>query len=188
MPRRLTPLLVLFATSVANGAPLIADNAASAAHGAADAQANTLTRPHGEPGTIELLIEMQPRSAGLVFNERARSRDKPVPSAAVGPERDSTTHPSRPANDRGGLFGAGAVPAVSRGNSSSETDYRSIGTGRSVTDRADRSAADGQRRAALLPAEIIELVRDNREWVIAGAVALLSLLWVGSVALGRASR
>jgi hypothetical protein len=39
-----------------------------------------------------------------------------------------------------------------------------------------------------LPRELIEFVRNNREWVIAGALAVLVLMWGGSMAFGRVRR
>lgn len=163
-------------TSTENGAESDVPRAAPAARGA-------------ESRTVDLLIELQPRSAGLEFNERARpsSVDR---SNRVVPERAA----SQPEASRAGLFGAGATPPVTarRASSDPDQDYKVHTGGVNVNSDAPRGGSSGsgviEEPGAGIARRAISFVRENREWVVGGGILVLALMWGASFAAGRGGR
>lgn len=155
----------------------------------------------GGTRTVDLLIELQSRRVGLEFNERPR----PLPDRgtrsgllpAVPPKKGEET-PS-PSNPGSGLFGVGATPMVASpkpGASTGDGPWKTGSAGggdppppsRSHPSGGSGSSEEGAARLPPWPRELIRFVRDHREWVIGGAIALLATMWGGSMALGRRGR
>lgn len=148
--------------------------------------------------SMELLVEMQQRNAGISFNERVRTGDardvrmRPVatpalpeqPSAAGAPTAAVPTPPS-------GLFGSGATPMVTEQRSATALSRPAAPTGSTYGDGNRSSAFGSSGRGAepprwlLVPRDVIEYVRDNRATVVGSVVALFGLMWVGSLMFAR---
>lgn len=179
---------------------LAPDAAASAAAGDADgALRATATEPSGRGRTMDLLIDLQPRSAGLEFSDRARALDKSVKATPGIADRPApSAAPPAPVAPPGGLFGVGATPTVMsrRVPTHSDIDWRgsadsggTAATSGSSTAAAGPQSAYGQAleipRWLLLIRDLIQYVRDHRDMVIVSAITLLVLLWGGSIAFTR---
>ena len=151
------------------------------------------TRTHSSAATgsrsLDLLIDLQPRTAGLEFNERLRRENtarSPDPAAPVNPAVSRAPK----SETAGGLFGGGATPLVNSRKVTHESSFdasagRNVGAANWLADGG--SAPDDQLRW-LLPRELLVYVRDHREMVAVIAVILLLLIWAGSVALARRRR
>ncbi len=150
--------------------------------------------------TVDLLIEMQGRSAGLTFNERTRrergdSTDRAESRGAVPgntPLGAQAGHEVKPPDtNRAGLFGSAAVPQVPVRNSPlSEArgvePLRSSAAGPAGGARGDGSPDPVDLYSKLwLPRMLVQWIRDNRVMVISGAVLLLVAVWGSSVAASR---
>lgn len=143
------------------------------------------TAPAAVPGnsrTVDLLIQMQPRTPGAEFNERARAVARPIDAGAkpVLPA-GLTEHPS-------GLFGAGANPAAARGVDTSVTPARPSISGASETAPRRPAPAMVDDGKIALPAALVRWVREHREQVVVGSVVLLALVWGGSIVLSNRRR
>ncbi len=199
-------LLTAFMCMATQAAPVGEEQAESPS--TEDARAPVPQRESSEgKKTVDLLLEMQPRSAGLEFKERrlpqrgegeaGSNLAKPagLPSRAGAPEaidnRTPATHvpPS-------GLFGSGATnpaAATPRADAHRTADPAQSENWRPGADRApssgrgDPAAATGIVRLWILPREVFDYVRDNREWFIAGVVLALAGMWVRSGGLARRS-
>lgn len=155
--------------------------------------------------TVDLLLEMQPRAAGLEFKERRlpqrgegeggsnAGRQTALPSrpgaieAAEHRPPASTVPPS-------GLFGSGATnpaAATPRADAHRTHDVAQTEAWRPNADRApaggrgDPAASSGLVRLWILPREVIDYVRENREWFIGGIALALAALWIRSGGLAR---
>lgn len=141
----------------------------------------------GGTKTLDLLIQLQPRSAGFEFQDRP-TKSSAVPSPPSQPrERLGGRTANAEAGSPGGLFGAGAVqsqvtrqPEVRGGQA-----WQPAATSRAggPPDSVDSSEAAPLWR--MLPREVIIFIRDNREWLVAGIVLTLGLIWTLSAAFAR---
>ena len=147
---------------------------------------------------MELLVEMQQRNAGISFDERTRAVDtrdvrmRPVTTPAL-PEQPSApgTPAAAVATPPSGLFGSGATPTVTEQRNATVSSRPAAPIGSAYGD-GNRSSAFGSSSPGttplswlLVPRDIIEYVRDNRAMVVGSVVALLGLMWVGSVMFAR---
>lgn len=141
---------------------------------------------------VDLLIEMQPRGAGLAFTDKARLRSRSSASVAR-PQPESPTRPEPPAAvtealpaTKAGLFGSGATPTV---QSRAVTRPGPQSTAADTLARPGRDAlsAGGETlpRWLMLPREFIAYVRENRGFVLGCIAGLLALYWVGSSLVSR---
>lgn len=151
--------------------------------------------PGDRSKTVDLLIDMQSKNAGLDFNERTRLRERTALTSAAQPQPQPqvTSHPS-------GLFGTTVNPgeaarerrredgewqsAPLRGRNASHLSMSSPGDGSGQDDIA--TAVSLRRWPAIQAA--IRFVRENRELVAAGAVATLALVWGASIAMSQRRR
>ena len=144
------------------------------------------------PGTsrsLDLLIEMQGKAAGLDFSQSTRAIDRSARALPPtgSPDLRQTPLPSSAGNSSSGLFGSGAAPAVvTKGHAGGGSEWRpaagraSLTPGGAAGDHVDsaRSGVDQVREPLWqLPRVAIRWMRDNRLLVVAAAVALLALLW-----------
>lgn len=154
-----------------------------------------------EPGkkeTLDLLIEMQPKTPGLTFNERSRA-ERAAPSVPVGAARAEPAQPgdataATPPVTASGLFGSGAVDPAAAGrtetratSSDSPSSWQGsapAATGSPGGGRAGSTSGDSPPVFAFTRA-FVSYVRENREWFISGAVAALVLMWFASGGSGR---
>lgn len=148
-------------------------------------------RAAGEDRAVDLLIQMQSRSAGLEFNERKPLTDgrelRIRPMSSNDGRAGTQAQDSAPVN-ASGLFGSAAVPTTqgSRVNGN-ETRVNADGpTASALQGRAaKRSEPSETPWYALLPREIVEYLRENRLMVMSTAAAVALLIWAGSVAFSR---
>lgn len=159
----------------------------------APAQNNGVTDKSGSSHTVDMLIELQSKSAGLDFRERARENGAP-PRSIVTPGGVGAPVPgAAPAmQSQGGLFGSAAVPTpVARDTGNRDSDWR--GSTRSVSSgsveqahETNRDEAASNARGLLKwPREVILWVRENRSLAVGGTLLLLALLWVGSLVMSH---
>ena len=154
-----------------------------------------------EPGkkeTLDLLIEMQPKTPGLTFNERSRG-ERVAPSVPVGAARAEPAQPgdaaaATPPVTASGLFGSGAVDPAAAGR----TETRAVtndspapwqgpapaAAGTATGARSGASGGDSPPVFAFTRA-FVNYVRENREWFISGAVGALIMMWFASGGSGR---
>lgn len=150
----------------------------------------------GSSRSVDILIELQKKSAGLDFSERARESGNAsrVATPPAGSASSGAEHPQSATRNAAGLFGSGAVPmAAPRETSTRESEWRpttgmpsAAGEARSGAATEPVGGSGGGRW--LLPREIVQWVRDNRAMVIGGAVVLLVLLWGTSVVFSQRRR
>jgi hypothetical protein len=194
----LVSALVLILSSSAHAAPLQADTPASGADAGV-----TATGALGQPTsrgsrTVDLLIELQPRSAGVEFNnDRVRpSTDRGLRPVATPQPQQTPAAEAEAAPVQAGLFGSGAVPQT-QARKGSESDWQRTNSG--SAGRSEPPSSDGPRRNEsasgtplpfwlLLPRELIAYLRENRNMVIGLAIGLLGLMWGGSIVAGRMRR
>lgn len=154
----------------------------------------------GKKETLDLLIEMQPKTPGLTFNERSRAERVSLPTPGNG-ARSEPAQSGEPAAAKApvtasGLFGSGAVDPAATGR----TDTRSASTENgsnwqppahagAAAQGTARPGAGGQTSDAppvfAFTRALVIYVRENREWFISGAVAALLLMWFASGGSGR---
>jgi len=191
--------LILGATAVA--APVAPDAADMPQQPAASA----LVRPSERAGTVEsangsrsvdLLIELQNKTAGLDFNERARENGNTARSAALPVAGATAATPAVSATPNAGLFGSGAVPMPPpRETSAKESDFHQVQSRSNESssgyqpgkDNAQNDDGAGGGRVSL-PREVIRWVRENRGMVAGGALLALVALWGTSVAVTQRRR
>lgn len=152
------------------------------------------TEPAGSSRTVDLLIELQSKTAGLDFNERARenpgaTRPGVVPGVGAAPATGMVSATQNAA----GLFGSGAVPMPPpRESTSKDGDWRGQSPNTSNSSYQNKDSRPGDDAAGggriTLPREIIQWVRENRGLVVGGAVLVLVLLWATSMAFNRRRR
>lgn len=136
--------------------------------------------------TIDLLIDMQQRSAGLQFNQRppvAVSGDIKVRQAPATAAR-AELPPTAPS----GLFGSGATPAVQSTRAATVERRGGAGAESGSPRRAGAtSSSEPLPRWLMLLRELIEYVRENR-WLVLGSVGGgLLLIWGVSALFARAA-
>ncbi len=186
MVSSLVPLLrsclaaALLACGVAWSAPVGTDDPSPATAPATGLAAGGIhTAPATVPGTaqaVDLLIQMQPRTAGAEYDERTRKAVRPIDAGARPVLPAGATMPPS------ALFGAGADPAAARGLEVSTTSG-----GPAPSARTTGMPAPHARAAAVddgkipLPAALVRFVREHREKVVIGSVLLLALVWGGSI-------
>jgi len=148
--------------------------------------------------TIDLLIDMQQRGAGLQFNERQRPtrsdeiKPRVMPSAAASaaalpPMAGPRVHvPPVPPS---GLFGSGAAPMVQAARTASVEPRGGSTSADAATPRQPGVSSSGEPlpRWLLLPREIIEYVRENRWLVLSSVGGGLLLIWGVSLLFARAA-
>ena len=148
--------------------------------------------------SVDLLLQMQQRSAGISFNERVRGRDggdshmRPVATSTAAAETSkpqANQAPSVPTAPSG-LFGSGATPMVTTQRNISVSPGFTIPSGTaqagSVRGASVSSNGGGEPPNWLLwPRDLIEYVRENRATVIGGIAALCALSWVGTLLIAR---
>lgn len=144
--------------------------------------------------TIDLLIDMQQRSAGLQFNERQRPvrSGEITPRTAVASTAEVSAMPQAPGRQaevpptpRSGLFGSGATPMVQTARAA--TVEPRVGAGMDVAPRRPGVTSNGEPlpRWLLLPREIVEYVRENRWLVLSSVGGGLLLIWGVSALFAR---
>jgi len=187
-------LLTLTLAAAATAAPVaptdagdVPDQSATAAIGRAT-QKTGATETAGGARAVDLLIELQSKTAGLDFDERARENGtatRPGASLATGNTVVTGGVGATPA--AGGLFGSGAVPMPPpKETSSRDSDWRTPARSASPSYQADaRSEGDAGGGRVSLPREIVQWVRDNRAMVVGVALLVLAALWGTSLAVSR---
>lgn len=193
-PRAWTTAICLLAAALACAAPTTPDTLSPPEASGDDAPAETGRIPGhagaAESRAVDLLIEMQPRGAGLAFTDKARKRPRPGelgdrPALAARPQHPATVADAPPSS-KAGLFGSGATPLVqarvaTRPDPATTAPDSFAGPG--------RGAVPGSGQALpgwlLLPREIIAYVRENRGVVLACVAASLALFWVASSLVSR---
>lgn len=191
------------ATTEAPGRPPVAPMAESGLPGDGPPSAET----PGPSNTIDLLIDMQQRNAGVQFNARSgrlaadaatRPQAQPaltqappplaMPSAlpSSSPARDSVP-PREPAPS--GLFGSGITPEVQTARAT-RVDAAATGATPDVAPpQRSAMAPQGDPLPAwlLLPRDIIQYVRDNRGFVLGSTAVGLLFVWGVSLLFSRAA-
>lgn len=155
------------------------------------------------PRTIDLLLDMQQRSAGVQFNERQRPtkpgnvtpRTRPsgiasaaaraVPAAAsAAPGMRIEPPPTLPS----ALFGSGATPMLPSARAATVEPHGGAGTDAPPPRRSGVSpSGEPLPRWLLLPRELINYVRENRWLVLSSVAGGLLLIWGVSSLFARAA-
>lgn len=179
-PLRMCLAAAMLAGGTAWSAPVGTDDPSPAAAAATGLAAGGIdAAPATVPGTaqtVDLLIQMQPRTAGAEFDERTRKAVRPIDAGARPVVPAAATMPPS------ALFGAGADPAAARGLDASAAPGGPAPTVRTAgmpSPRAPAVAVDDGKIP--LPAELVRFVREHREQVVIGSVLLLALVWGGSI-------
>lgn len=188
----------------AHAAPLVPGDGMSEAGSGASADSSaqaTAPLPSTAIGTamrttrsVEMLLDMQGKSAGLDFSAGSRALDKSAHSEGTGAAREGVgsvaTTPER--DPRGGLFGSGAtpIPPVRAGADPAAAWRPAEGNGTGDPARASGVGAQGTQwdQRVIFPSALVAWVRENRGAVVASAIGLLALLWGGSIAMGQRRR
>ncbi len=199
---RLSPLILALTCGAAHAAPTtpdkLADPPAPEQEGAA--LPDRLRTPEAVTGsrTIDLLIDMQQRSAGLQFNERQRpARSGEIKPRAAVPQLETPAAPTAqapvpkvetPPLPPSGLFGSGATPMVQAARTATVEPRGVAGVDTSPPRRTGpTSTGEPLPRWLLLPREVIEYVRENRWLVLSSVAGGLLLVWGISALFARAA-
>ncbi|MDO9072764.1 MAG: hypothetical protein Q7U73_05825 [Rubrivivax sp.] len=147
--------------------------------------------------TIDLLIEMQQRSAGLQFNERQRStgagdlKPRVAPAGTMPPLTAQAVSGPRadvPPTPPSGLFGSGVTPMVQAARTATVEPRGTVGAEAAPSRRPGvSSSGEPLPRWLLLPREVIEYVRENRWLVLSSVGGGLLLIWSISALFARAA-
>jgi hypothetical protein len=154
-------------------------------------QKGTSAESAGGARAVDLLIELQSKTAGLDFNERARENGSVArPGATLAAGTAPTVSSAGGAQNTGGLFGSGAVPmAPPKENVSKDSDWRGSPRNASPSQQGEaRSDNAGGGGRISLPRELIQWVRENRAMVVGGALLVLAVFWGTSVAVSQRRR
>ncbi|MDP2004413.1 MAG: hypothetical protein Q8K45_01945 [Rubrivivax sp.] len=150
--------------------------------------------------TIDLLIDMQPRSASTQpgaaqrppgAETKARASVAPAASstpAVLGPA-PAVARVQLPPVTPSGLFGAGAAPPAPSTRGAMPDQPMSAGpdTRPQRQPGAPSSSAAPRPRWLQWPREVIQYVRENRAFVLGSVFAGMLLIWAGSRLLARAA-
>jgi hypothetical protein len=148
---------------------------------------------------VEMLIDMQGKSAGLDFSAGTRALDKS--SQADSPSRKSQESSLAPMPEparasQSGLFGSGATPVpATRPGADPGSAWRPATSTAGASDltengsvpRATGAGTEWDQRLNL-PRTVVAWVRDHRSVVVVLAIGLLALMWGGSIAMGQRRR
>ncbi len=152
--------------------------------------------------TIDLLIDMQQRGAGLQFNERqvpgssdtklrqAAARAATAPLALTAASASAAVRAELPPTTPSGLFGSGATPMTQSARTASVEPRGGLPPGiEASTPRRAGASSSGEPlpRWLMLPRELIEYVRENRWLVLSSVGAGLLLIWGLSALFSRAA-
>jgi hypothetical protein len=131
--------------------------------------------------SMDLLMQMQPRSAGAEYDERSRKAAQPL-DAGARVERPALPPLPSPA----GLLGAGMDPAAASGGVEAAA-VRPLAGDRAAAGAPRHSPPDaGDDGKIRLPVGFVRFLREHREQVVVGSVLVLALVWGGSIV--RANR
>ncbi len=197
-PSRITVLALCLAIQTLPAAAAPTTGESSEAGGdepsaAAARQPRDVAGPSSGDQTLDRLIQLQPRTAGIEFNERQRSVAAPPRSGSTSgtvPASKATTASPTPPQTPHGLFGAGALPQQASGRA----DARVVEPPWKQREAMNKQAAAGSDRAGsdtpqpqwlLIPRELVIFIRDHRGWVIGGSLSALALFWAGSSTMAR---
>lgn len=134
---------------------------------------------------LDLLIQMQPQSAGIPPKEqRVAPLRRVAPTSPTG-----AASPTSPAAKGSPLFGAPVAPPSSPETKVDSAWTPGVSNRPGVADggeaKAGGAASSEPSWLRALPREFILFVRDNREWIVGFALGALALFWVGSAAFSR---
>lgn len=151
--------------------------------------------------TVDMLIELQGKQAGLAFTaaERAAARtDTPAPRTESAGQ---TAGAAAPTPNRAGLFGSGAIPVAPPRDAAPTTVNREAEW---QPGSAQRSSADGPVAGAAprayesglahgdervsMPRTVVAWIRENRALVIGVAVVVLVAVGAASMGVGQRRR
>jgi len=149
---------------------------------------------NASPKTIQLLLELQSSNPTLESGERPAAALGELPTrargSAVAPGSD-TRLVAAPG------FGAefDGSRAMKEAPAAAAIDWRSAGgngsTTRPTSDRPGHAVESSEGDVdikAVVPPGVIGFVRDNRELVLLGSLAVLGLVWVGASAASQQRR
>lgn len=184
----LTPLAV-------QAAPVDAgDDASISTTSARPAERYSAPSVQGYSRTVDLLIEMQNKKAGLSFDERTRPLDRTLGSSAAGAAANKST--AAPLSNNGsGMFGSGVNTAVvGKELTMASGDWKLLpapGVGRGSTGQGPeaekpRDSETGGRMPMF--GELLQFVRNNRTIVGVLAISALVLVWAGSAVASQRRR
>lgn len=142
--------------------------------------------------TLDLLIEMQPQSPGLNFNERAARPQRQAPdvgrAAQALPARTETaTEPPVPTT-KSGLFGSDAADP---GAATRKTEVPTGSSPSATPMSGPAPRPGGPQLEEDLPGayrflrSAVSYLRENREWAIGGVLTTLAVLWLAGGGLRR---
>ncbi len=179
--------LLLAPVLAAHAAPMGSDASSASSSSLPGLAAGVLEVSPSASGTggdrnVDLLIQMQPRAAGLDLDRGTGAATRPLDAGArpsVPPASSLSSSGSSQAPQPAGLFGAGADPAAARG--AAPAAVRPVDF--SATTQRPAPAASGGTTGMLwwLPPRWLRYLRENRETVVIVSVLALALIWGGSV-------
>ncbi len=192
--RAWTTAICLLAAALACAAPTTPDTLSPPEASGDDATAETGRIPGhagaAESRAVDLLIEMQPRGAGLAFTDKARKRPRPGdlgdrPAQPARPQHLATVAEAPPTS-KAGLFGSGATPMV-QARVATRSDPVTTAPDAFASPRRGAGSGSGEALPGwlLLPREIIDYVRENRGFVLACVAASLAVFWAASILVSR---
>jgi hypothetical protein len=152
--------------------------------------------------TVDMLIELQGKQAGLAFTaaERAAARtDTPAPKTDSAGQ---TAGAAAPTPSRAGLFGSGAIPvapprdAAPTTTANREAEWQPGSAQRSSADGPAAGAAPRAYESGLahgedrisMPRTVVAWIRENRALVIGVAVVVLVAVGAASMGVGQRRR
>lgn len=141
----------------------------------------------GNSRTVRMLLELQnapPPLEGTGDARRVENKAKQAAARAGGEDVVINGAAAAPAVDwRSGL------PGRTVNTQTTETSGQVIGREARPERPAPRPMADDQINVkAMLPARVLAFLRENREWVLAGSLVVLGIVWVAASALSQRRR
>jgi hypothetical protein len=179
----------------AAAAPTTSESAEVSNDESAAAAARTLRDAPGHSAgdqTLDRLIQLQSRTAGIEFKERQR----PVAPSLRNGTMAGTIPPFKPATATApppqtthGMFGSGAVPQQQTAATTETSAVEPPWKQREMANTPGAAGTGGgdapSARVLLIPRELILFIRENRGWVLGGSLSALALCWAASMAFAR---
>jgi len=146
----------------------------------------------GNSKTVRMLLELQnapPPLEGTGGDPRRNDAKSKHTAARAAAEADAVVAPAAERPQAGTVDWRSGLPGRTVNSQRSDVTTSVVGReGSSNTRAAPQRADDRVDFKALLPAQVVAFLRENREWVLLASLGLLGMVWLAASALSQRRR